>query len=226
MKKCKIIIFIEIKSLKTFVVHRSIHLKKIIIVFSHVEFAIFIHLLNNNFSHFRDFLFESKNVYYLSMYVHLINVFIEIVIIRNNNDRLIEISRNIRLSKIFELKYSNVFLINFENDDENIQKLTIRQSIFAHRKKWFRKIINVYVVVFVVIVAIETIVFTFTNNESIVITISWKFFAKIFYDFKIASNSLTNWKFFIVFCDFKSIEIRLFNEIIIYDFDKKVVDTF
>ena len=226
VKECKITIFIEIKFLKTFVVHRSIHLKKTIIVFSHVELAIFIYLLSNNFSHFRNFLFESKNVHHLLMYAYLIDVFIEIVIIRNDNDRSIQISRNIRLSKIFELKYSNVFLISFENDDENIQKLAIQQSIFAHRKKWFRKIINVCVVVFVVIVAIETIVFTFTNNESIVTTISWKFFAKIFYDFRIASNSLINWKSFIVFCDFKSIEIRLFNEVIIYDFDKKIVDTF
>ena len=132
MRKCKIIIFIEIKFLKIIVIYRSIYLKKIIIVFSHAKLAIFIHLLSSNFSHFKNFLFESKKIYHLSIYAHLINVSIEIVIVRNDNDKSIQISRNIRLNKIFELKYSNVFLCNFEN--ENTQKLTIRQSTFIHRK--------------------------------------------------------------------------------------------
>ena len=213
VKKCKIIIFIEIKFFKTFIVQRSIYLKKIITIFSYAKLVIFIHLLNNNFSHFRNFLFESKKIYHVFMYVRLINVFIEIVIIRNNNDRLIQISRNIRLKKIFELKYFNVFLTNFENNVD-VQKLTIRQSIFVHKKKWFRKIINIYVIVFVVVVATKTIVDSRTLRNkliifetSIITTISWKLFSKFF-------------------CDFKSIEIRLFNEITIYDFDKKNVDFF
>ena len=124
MKKCKIIILIKIKFLKTFVVHCLIHLKKIIIIFSHAKFAIFVYLLSNNFSQFKFFVFKLKKLYYLSMYVHLINVFIKIIISQNDNDKLIQISRNIRLNKIFELKYSNVFFLISKT--KIFEKLTIR----------------------------------------------------------------------------------------------------
>ena len=114
------------------------------------------------------------------------------------------------------MKYSNVFLINFEKN-ENVQKLTIRQSIFVHKNEWFCKVINVCVVVFVVITTIEIIIFI-DNFTNIVLII-----------FKTLTITSISWKFFVnakILEKLKSIVIQLFNKIIIYDFNKKIVNTF
>ena len=71
------------------------------------------------------------------MYAHLVDVFTKTIIIRNDNDMSIQISRNFRLKKVFELKYFNVFYVF--NEKNNVHELTMKQSIFVHKKKDLRK---------------------------------------------------------------------------------------
>ena len=101
-------IFIEMKSIKTSF-QRLIHLKKIVIISSHIEMIISIH--NVNLFVFCDFLFESKNTI-LIMYVHFIDVNIIAILIRNDKNISIKISRNYRLN-IKTLNENFCLLINY-----------------------------------------------------------------------------------------------------------------
>ena len=116
INNCDVIVSIEIRSLKISTIQLSIHLKKIIIVSIHAELTIFIYCMKSILFVVRDFLFESKVINQLSIYVHLIDAIIETIIVRNDNDMSIQISRNMRLNKITELKYFNVFFVDNENE--------------------------------------------------------------------------------------------------------------
>ena len=141
INNCDVTISIEIRSFKISTIQLSIHLKKIIIVSIYVELTIFIHRMKNILFVARDFLFESKIINQLSMYVHLIDAVIETIIVRNDNDMSIQISRNMQLNKIFKLKYFNVFFVDNENEQKNdeIRELTIRRSTSKHKKNDLKK---------------------------------------------------------------------------------------
>ena len=111
-------------------IQRLIHLRKIIVIFLNTKIIISIYnvtLLNN-----RDFLFESNNNIKLSMYVHFVNAFTFSIIIRNEQNVLIQISRNYRLSRIFELDFSNIFYIENSNQN-NVRHLIIKKLKFVHQ---------------------------------------------------------------------------------------------
>ena len=119
-------ISIEVRSAKTSL-QRLIHLKKIVIISSHIEMTISVH--NVNLSVSRDFLFESENSK-LVMYVHLIDVSTTAILIRNDKNISIKISRNYRLDRVSELDFSNVFHIDNSND---VRHLAIKKSKTSHR---------------------------------------------------------------------------------------------
>ena len=119
-------ISIEVKSAKTSL-QRLIHLKKIVIISSHIEMIISVH--NVNLSVSRDFLFESENSK-LVMYVHLIDVSITAILIRNDKNIFVKISRNYRLDRVFELDFSNVFHIE---DSDDVRHFAIKKSKTSHR---------------------------------------------------------------------------------------------
>ena len=60
-------------------------------------------------------------------------------------------TRNCRLSRIIELNFANVFVIQINNDND-VVKLTIRKFISKHKINWFKKIIVVAYAVIVVFV--------------------------------------------------------------------------
>ena len=135
INSCDVTVSIEIRSSKSSIVQLFVHLKKIIVVSAHIELTIFIHRMKNILSATRDFLFESKIINQLFMYAHLIDAVIEAIIVRNDNDVSMQISRNMRLNKIFELKYFNVFFADNENEQKNdeIRQLTIRRLVSEHK---------------------------------------------------------------------------------------------
>ena len=98
INNCDVIVSIEIQLFKISTIHLSIYLKKIIIVSIHVELTIFIHRMKNILFVVCDFWFESKIINQLLMYVHLIDTIIGTVIVRNENNMSIWISRNMRLN--------------------------------------------------------------------------------------------------------------------------------
>ena len=207
-------ISIEVKSTKTSL-QRLIHLKKIVIISSHIEMIISVH--NVNLSVSRDFLFESENSK-LVMYVHLIDVSTTAILIRNDKNISIKISRNYRLDRVSELDFSNVFHIDNSND---VRHLAIKKSKTSHRDEWFKKLISVCATTYVVAIAIkiETTSIDFFNLVNVLISSSTSEVS----DLSIASLSSLRKSFADVS---SSSEIVLFNDVIIYNSESNTVDFF
>ena len=96
--------------------HKSMHIKKTIIVSSQSEMIISIHYLVDNIFNDRDYLFESNETE-LILYAHLMNTFIEVILVRNDDKQVVKISRNYRLDYFIEFDYSNAFFVNDDNAD-------------------------------------------------------------------------------------------------------------
>ena len=105
-------------------------MRKIIVIFLHAKIIIFVH--NVTLSINRDFLFKSNNDINLSIYAHLVDAFTFFIVIRNEQNVSIQISRNYRLDRIFELDFANVFYINDSNKN-NVRQLTIKKLKFVYR---------------------------------------------------------------------------------------------
>ena len=86
----------------------------------------------------KKFLFESKNVNF-DLYVYIIKTEIFEILIRNEQNKSFKISRNARLKRIIEMKYSNVCHVT--ND---VIDLIIRKSESFHRKAYFHKLLKSY----------------------------------------------------------------------------------
>ena len=100
------IISIKIKPSKNNI-QRLVHIRKIIVISFHIEVAVFINDIN--LSKIRNFLFESTDDVNFTLYAHLINAFISVVIIRNDHAQSIQIFRNFKLDRISKLNYFNAF---------------------------------------------------------------------------------------------------------------------
>lgn len=115
IENCNVIVLIKIQTSNN-VVFKSIHFRKSITIFSRLEILIEIHyfaILEN-----RNFLFELNEILHFISYAHLIDVTTKTIILRNNTNRLMHISRNYRLKKLFEIKYFNVFYIDVDDIDK------------------------------------------------------------------------------------------------------------
>lgn len=148
IKSIKILIDLNVK-LSTIFVQRLIHLRKIIVILSYIKTFIFIH--NVNLSINKNFLFESNDNFELKIYVHIINVFIIIILIRNDKNVSIKIFKNYRLRRIFEINFFNTFYIQ---NDKNVRCLIIKKSKFIHKINRFKKLISICVVTYVVVAII------------------------------------------------------------------------
>ena len=121
-------IFLKTRFVKN-VIQKSMHLRKIVVVFSRFEMKIAVH--NACLSKSKNFLFELDNdIVELIMYVHIVDVFTFSILIRNDKNFLIKIFKNYRLDKIIEIDFLNVFQIQ---TNENVRFLTVRQLKFTHR---------------------------------------------------------------------------------------------
>ena len=121
-----VIISLKIKIL-TRVIQRSIHIKKIIVVFSHSKMIISINHIDLFVT--RNFFFKLNDHFNLSIYVHLIDSSITSIIIRNDKNLLIMILKNMRLKRTIEIDFFNVFYIENKN---NVKHLIVKKSKFAH----------------------------------------------------------------------------------------------
>ena len=104
---CDVSIFLNIKTFRI-VIHTSIHARKTMIISSRSEIVVSIHYIIISID--RDFFFESKKMNF-SFYVHLINSTFKNILIRNDDDKIVQIFRNCRLNRIIELNFANVFVI-------------------------------------------------------------------------------------------------------------------
>ena len=121
-------IFLKTRFVKN-VIQKSMHLRKIVVIFSRFEMKIVVH--NTCLSKNKNFLFEfDDDIVELIMYAHIVDVFTFSILIRNDKNFLIKIFKNYRLDKIIEIDFLNVFQIQ---TNENVRFLTVRQLKFTHR---------------------------------------------------------------------------------------------
>ena len=203
-----IIISLKIRFFKL-TIQRFVHLKKITIISSHVELIVVVHHVELSIT--RDFLFESNDNFNFILYAHLVDAFIKSIIVRNDREFSIMIFRNFRLNKIFEIDFSNDFHIDI--DDEDVKYFIVKEFKFIFKNDWFKKLIFVCVVIYVVVVVVDI-------NFSITSVIS---------SFVIILSQISMFTVANIFTSL--IEIVLFNDIIVYNFDEldsfvKIVEKF
>ena len=112
IESCKIKISITIRA-KSALQTRFIHVLEINIS-ARSKIVIFIYKISVSK---RDYMFESKKITNLSVYAHIINDNIISILIRNENDKTIHISRNFRLRNLIELDYFNVLQMSAEHSN-------------------------------------------------------------------------------------------------------------
>ena len=163
---CDVIVALNVK-ISRIIVHTSIHARKTIIVFSHIEIVLSIHFIIISAN--RNFLFESKN-FNLSFYVHLTNAEFKNIIVKNDSDKFVHISRNCRVKRMIELNFPNAYMITID-DDNDVVEFAMRKSFTKHKTSWFKRVIVVVYVAIAVITSISllTVNFSITNLNSVTI---------------------------------------------------------
>ena len=203
---CDVSISLDIKTSRI-VVHTSIHARKTMIISSRSEIVVSIHYIIISID--RDFFFESKEMNF-SFYAHLINSTFKNILIRNDDDKIVQIFRNCRLNRMIELNFANVFLIQI-NDDNDVAELTIRKFTSEHKINWFKKIIAAAYAIIVVLVNNNL----FHDEQSSIIVV-----------FSVVNILILN-MFFIAFAVVSTASKIIFNnDIIIHQFSSVVVQIF
>ena len=106
---------------------RSIYIKKTTIISFKSKIIVDIYYLSISLFKNRDFLFESNELN-VTMYAHLLDASTEVVLVRNDSEQTVRMSRNLRLSRIIEIDYFNVFQV-----DEELLNLTKKNSKITHK---------------------------------------------------------------------------------------------
>ena len=132
IESCEIIISIFIKN-RFISQSATIHFIKTRIISSHTKISISIHKISLSK---RDYFFELVEINF-SIYFHVVDTAISVVLIRNNNVESIKIFKNFRLSKLIEIKHFNVFHVESKSSD-----LAIRIFKSKHKKLFLDKILK------------------------------------------------------------------------------------
>ena len=142
IENCKIIVSMKVKSFDA-IISKSIHLRRIILILSRWEILVKIHYLA---VFDKDYLFELENISHLIAYAHLVNVFTKTIILRNELNKFVQMSRNHRLNRFSEIKYANTYHIDSINN--NAKDLVVRRFETIHKQDWFRRVMIETVTIF------------------------------------------------------------------------------
>ena len=160
---CDVTIVFDVRSRVNHAQQRSIHVKKTIVLSSRNQMTIFIHHFVDELLVNRDFLFESDESNFI-LYVHIVDVDIKVVLIINDSNHVVKISRNFRLDKLIEFDFSQIYHLN---EDENVVELIKRKSKFEHKTSWFKKFITIIVIVNVIVTVVINIALSKTSIDFI-----------------------------------------------------------
>lgn len=130
IENCNVIISIIMKfrfSLQT----KAVHATKLTTVLSHSKVTIFIYKI---VTFERDYIFEFKRIANFAMYAHLIDNDINAIVIRNDNDKSIQVSRNFQLEKLIDIDFSNAMYIDTKYVD-----LALKRAKYKHKSICFQK---------------------------------------------------------------------------------------
>ena len=108
IRNCDVKMLVEVRTREIYAQQRLIHTKKTITFLSRNQLIIFVHYLVDELSLNRDFLFELNDIE-LSLYVHSIDAFTKTILVVNDTNEIISISRNFRLNKLIKFDYFHVF---------------------------------------------------------------------------------------------------------------------
>ena len=116
IESCKITILVEIKNSRT-TVSKLVHSRKTTIISSRTKLSIEIHHL---VVFDKEYLFELEDISYLTTYAQLVNVFTKVVVLRNESNKSIQVSRNHRLSRLNEFDYFNAYHFDIIDDAKSL----------------------------------------------------------------------------------------------------------
>ena len=85
-----------------------VYTRKTIDVLSYSQVLILIHFIES-LSNLRDFLFKSKEENYLLLYAYLVDNFLLAILIKNNLNLTIKISRNYRIEIIIKANFNSCY---------------------------------------------------------------------------------------------------------------------
>ena len=123
-----ITISLKIRSPKL-TIQRSVHLKKTTVIPPHIELTVAVH--HAELSTTRDFLFEPNDSLNFILYAHLVDASTKSIIVRNDREFPVMISRNFRLDRMFEIDFSSDFHIDIDDDD--VRYLVVKKFKFIHK---------------------------------------------------------------------------------------------
>ena len=128
IKNCEIVVLIDIqrRSIDQSQ-HKSIYIIKITIMSSNSKMTIFIYYFVDAILNDKIFFFEFDDIN-LTMYAHFMNSSTQIIVVRNDNLKVVKIFRNFRLKYLTKMNYSNVFFF-----DDDVVELTIKISRSSHK---------------------------------------------------------------------------------------------
>ena len=158
---CEVIASLEIRTSRV-TIQTSVHARKITVIFSHSELILSMHYTTVLFD--RDYLFEPDELN-LSLYVHLVDFIFKHIVVRNEDNQAVHISRNCRVDHMIEIDFINAFQIHVDQVSE-IVDLVFRRSIRTHKISWFKKIIIATYVVISMIVSIAESTFVIVASIS------------------------------------------------------------
>ena len=124
ISNCNVIVFLKVKIIE-FAIVKLVHLRKITMISFKTKFSVKIHhLIVFN----KKYLFKLKEIFNLIAYAHFVNEFIKTILLRNEFNIFIQISRNYRLKRIMKINYFNVFHIIIDNNNEDeIRDLIVKR---------------------------------------------------------------------------------------------------
>ena len=109
IENCEIVVSIDIqRRLINQSQYKSIYIIKVIIMSLNSKMTIFIYHFIDAIFNDKIFFFEFNDINF-TMYVYFINSLTQIIVIRNNNLKVVKISRNFRLKYLTKINYSNFF---------------------------------------------------------------------------------------------------------------------
>ena len=153
---CDVIVLMNIKTSRI-IIHISMYTYKTIIMSSQFEITISMHYITVLTD--KNFLFESINQLNLTFYAHFANFDIRSIIIRNDDDKAVHLSRNCRVDRMIEVKFLNVFQMKSKVYDLIIKILKISQ----HKSSWFKKTIMMFTTIVILINAVLIVSISFSQ---------------------------------------------------------------
>ena len=132
---CQLTTLIKLQTSQKRRIKQIIQIDKVIVISFHSQFVVSIRRFNKLSLLDRDFLFELIHCHNVFLYAHIVDAFVDVVLTRNEIDKLVILSRKYWFDTLNELSYNRCCNLAIENND-----LIIKSSKIVHRSSWLKKL--------------------------------------------------------------------------------------